>query len=87
MKFFHSSDADFESKFLQLVKRSDNDMSAVMPVVAGIIDEIRKDGDSALFAQIAKFDKFSVTSKNDIIIDVKEMEAAYNSLDNALRVA
>jgi len=43
MKFFHSSDADFESKFLQLVKRSDNDMSAVMPVVAGIIDEIRKD--------------------------------------------
>ncbi|WP_180999593.1 histidinol dehydrogenase, partial [Campylobacter concisus] len=79
MKFFHSSDADGESKFLQVVKRSDEDMSAVMPVGAGIIDEIRKDGDSALFAQIAKFDKVSVTSKNDIIIDVKEMEAAYNS--------
>ena len=52
MKFLHSSDADFESKFLQLVRRSDNDMSAVMPVVAGIIDEIRKDGDSALFTLI-----------------------------------
>ena len=87
MKFLHSSDADFESKFSQLVRRSDNDMSAVMPVVTGIIDEIKKDGDSALFAQISKFDKFNVTSKNDIIIDVKEMEAAYNSLDNALRVA
>ena len=87
MKFLHSSDADFESKFSQLVRRSDNDMSAVMPVVTGIIDEIRKDGDSALFAQISKFDKFNVTSKSDIIIDVKEMEAAYNSLDNALRVA
>ena len=43
-------------------------MSAVMPVVASIIDEIRKDGDSALFTQISKFDKFSVTGKNDIII-------------------
>jgi len=43
MKFLHSSDADFESKFSQLVRRSDNDMSAVMPVVTGIIDEIRKD--------------------------------------------
>ena len=49
MKFLHSSDADFESRFSQLVRRSDNDMSAVMPVVAGIIDEIKKDGDSALF--------------------------------------
>ena len=57
MKFLHSSDADFESKFSQLVRRSDNDMSAVMPVVTGIIDEIRKDGDSVLFAQISKFHK------------------------------
>ena len=36
MKFLHSSDADFESKFSQLVRRSYNDMSAFMPVVTVI---------------------------------------------------
>ncbi len=87
MKFLHSTDSDFRAKFTQLVKRSDMDMSGVLPVVTQIIDEVKNGGDEALFAQIAKFDKFSPTSKNDLMIGVDEMSRAYDGLDNSLRLA
>lgn len=85
MKFLHTNDADFRDKFSQLVRRSDMDMSGVMPTVMKIIEDIRKDGDDALFAQIAKFDKFTPTSTQDLLISTKQMQEAYDALDNTLR--
>ncbi|MCD8213288.1 MAG: histidinol dehydrogenase [Campylobacter sp.] len=87
MKFLHTTDSDFGTKFSQLVKRSDMDMSSVLPTVTQIIQEVKEGGDVALFTQIAKFDKFSPISKNDLMIDVKEMSRAYDGLSNSLRLA
>ncbi|MBR8462051.1 histidinol dehydrogenase [Campylobacter sp. faydin G-105] len=87
MQFLYTTDSDFESKFAKLVHRSDIDMSVVMPVVGNIIDEVRNGGDTALFTQIAKFDNFTPTNKQDILIDENDMKQAYDGLDYNLRQA
>lgn len=86
MKFLLTSDEKFRQQFDALVRRSDMDMSAVTPVVQGIIDEIKTRGDEALFEQIAKFDRWQPSSQS-LKIDIKDMQRAYNELDNTLRNA
>ena len=58
MKILKSNEADFKAEFKKLVNRSDMDMKSVMPIVTGIIDDIKSRGDEALNEQIAKFDKW-----------------------------
>lgn len=89
MKILKSTDKNFKSEFNKLVHRSDSDMSKVMPIVQGIIDDIKARGDTALVEQIAKFDKWDAT--NALKISSQEMKKAYDSLDinlkNSLKVA
>ena len=89
MKILKFNDADFKSEFDKLVRRSDMDMKSVMPVVQGIIDDIKSRGDSALNEQIAKFDKWEV--RGNLAISADEMKKAYDELSielkNALKVA
>lgn len=89
MKILKSTDKNFKTEFDKLVHRSDNDMSRVIPVVQGIIDDIKSRGDVALIEQIAKFDKWDAT--NALKISHEEMKKAYGSLDenlkNALQIA
>lgn len=86
MKFLLTSDAGFREKFDALVNRSNMDMSSVTPAVLQIIDEVKKGSDEALFAQIAKFDRWNA-NENSLKIDVKDMQRAYDALDNSLRNA
>ena len=89
MKILKFNDADFKSEFDKLVRRSDMDMKSVMPVVQGIIDDIKSRGDAALNEQIAKFDKWEV--RGNLAISADEMKKAYDELStelkNALKVA
>ena len=89
MKILRFNDADFKSEFDKLVRRSDMDMKSVMPIVQGIIDDIKSRGDAALNEQIAKFDKWEV--KGNLAITPDEMKKAFDELSaelkNALQVA
>ena len=62
MKILYSNQANFKDEFNTLVNRSNMDIQSVMPIVNGIINEIKTHGDEALKAQIAKFDKWEVNS-------------------------
>ena len=86
MKILRTSDENFRAEFNKLVRRSDMDMSAVMPTVTGIINEVRASGDAALFAQISKFDKWS-PNEASLKIDSAQMNAAYERLSEPLKEA
>nr|MBP3724638.1 histidinol dehydrogenase [Campylobacter sp.] len=85
MKILNSKQANFASEFNKLVNRSNLDMQEVMPIVMGIIDDIKTRGDEALSEQIAKFDKWEV--KNNLAITQNEMKNAYEALSDELKSA
>lgn len=85
MKILYSNEANFKDEFSLLVDRSNIDMQSVMPIVNGIINDIKERGDAALNEQIAKFDKWEVNG--NLAITTNEMKAAYDNLDDKLRNA
>ena len=89
MKILRSTDANFKEEFARLMCRGETDMRSVMPVVSGIIEEIRTRGDEALAEQIEKFDRWRV--QGDLAITQEQMSRAYEGLTaelkNALQVA
>lgn len=85
MKILYSNEANFKDEFRALVDRSNIDMQSVMPIVNGIINDIKERGDAALNEQIAKFDKWEVN--DNLAITNGEMKAAYDNLDDKLRNA
>lgn len=85
MKILYSNEANFKDEFRALVDRSNIDMQSVMPIVNGIINDIKERGDVALNEQIAKFDKWEVNG--NLAITNGEMKAAYDNLDDKLRNA
>lgn len=85
MKILYSNEANFKDEFRALVDRSNIDMQSIMPIVNGIINDIKERGDAALNEQIAKFDKWEVNG--NLAITTDEMKAAYDNLDDKLRNA
>ncbi|MBO7154954.1 MAG: histidinol dehydrogenase [Campylobacter sp.] len=85
MKILYSNAVNFKDEFRALVDRSNIDMQSVMPIVNGIINDIKERGDVALNEQIAKFDKWEVNG--NLAITTNEMKEAYDNLDSKLRDA
>ena len=86
MKFLFTSNENFKDYFAALVNRSNGDMSAVMPAVSQILDDVRARGDEALFEQIEKFDRWKPDA-NTLKIGTDEMQKAYDGIDSCLRNA
>ena len=85
MKILYSNELNFKDECAALVDRSNMDMQSVMPIVNGIISDIKERGDAALNEQIVKFDKWEV--KGNLAITAAEMKAAYDALDESLKNA
>jgi len=83
----HTSDENFQSVFDELLNRGKMDMEHVGGIVKGIIDEIRLDKDEALKRHIAKFDRWTPLSCDELKIKGEDMESAYNELDPTLKSA
>ncbi|MGB2552516.1 histidinol dehydrogenase [Campylobacter sp. MOP51] len=86
MKFLLTSDESFKDSFKQLVNRSDMDMGSVTPVVLEILNDVKKNGDAALFEQVGKFDRWK-PNEADFKIDPVDMQRAYDGIDDSLRHA
>lgn len=87
MKILKTTDTNFKDEFEKLVRRSDMDMSGVTPVVLELINEIKANKDEALIQQIAKFDRWQPKDSSDLQIDKKDMQNAYDNLDEELKNA
>jgi len=87
MNIFSTSQTDFSENFQKILSRSSMDMSDVMPLVADIISKIRKNGNSSLFEDIAKFDGWNPQDSKDLEIDRDLMASSYEALDPKLKSA
>ncbi len=87
MKIYYSGDERFEEQFDELLNRGRMDMDSVTEKVAGLLREIRLEGDAALKRQIAMFDRWSPEKDSDLTIDRSMMRDAYDRLDPKLKEA
>jgi len=87
MTLINTHESNFKSVFDELLGRGKMDMEHVSSIVKGLIDEIRSDGDSALMAHIAKFDRWNPSSGTELRIDAADMKRAYEALDPILKAS
>lgn len=87
MKIFYSSDDTFEANFDELLQRGKMDIEGVTSIVSGLLKEIQTQGNAAVKAQIAKFDRWEPASDDALLVSTEDMAKAYDSIDTALRDA
>jgi histidinol dehydrogenase len=85
MKIIDKKDKNFESEFQEILNRAKVDIKKVSNIVNNIIDDIIDNGDKAVMEHISKFDNWTPKNSDELFIDVKDMEKAYNNLDEKLR--
>jgi histidinol dehydrogenase len=87
MKILKTIDNNFENEFNEILSRGAMDIDKVEPIVKGILDEVKNEGDIALIRHISKFDKWSPKSGDDLKISTDEMKKAYDNIDSELKEA
>ncbi len=87
MKIFYSNDDTFEVNFDELLQRGKMDIEGVTSIVSGLLKEIQTEGNAAVKAQIAKFDRWEPANDDALSVSTDEMAKAYDSIDPELRDA
>jgi histidinol dehydrogenase len=87
MKIFYSSDDTFEANFNALLERGKMDIEGVTSIVSGLLKEIQTEGNTALKAQIAKFDRWEPKEDAELLVSTDDMAKAYENIDPVLRDA
>ncbi len=87
MKIFYSSDDTFEANFNELLERGKMDIEGVTSIVSGLLKEIQTEGNTALKAQIAKFDRWEPKEDAELLVSTDDMAKAYENIDPKLRDA
>jgi histidinol dehydrogenase len=87
VKIFYSNDDTFEVNFDELLQRGKMDIEGVTSIVSGLLKEIQTEGNAAVKAQIAKFDRWEPANDDALSVSTEEMAKAYDSIDPELRDA
>jgi len=87
MKILDINNPGFDKKFEEILNRGKMDIENVEGIVKNIINEVKNEGNKALFKHISKFDKWSPAKDEDLEISKDEMKRAYENLDNELKKA
>jgi histidinol dehydrogenase len=85
MIFTNSKSSNFKAEFVGLLGRGKMDIASVSTIVGNIIGEIRSEKNEALKRHIAKFDKWTPKSDEDLKIPTESMSRAYANLDEKLK--
>jgi histidinol dehydrogenase len=87
IKIISSADSGFQRDFNELLSRGKMDIAEVSSRVSELIDEVKRDGDSAVIRHIEMFDRWSPKSRTDLAVAPEDMKRAYDKLDSKLRDA
>jgi len=79
IKFFSTDDADFGSRFDEILERGETDNREAEKIVSEIIERVRSEGDSALLEYTARFDRFETTTEG-LKVSGKEIDRAFESI-------
>lgn len=80
-----SSDTDFETNFKALLARGAMDIESVEGRVKELLEEIKTQGQSAILAQVARFDNWNPANFAELKITQEQMQMAYETLDKPLK--
>ncbi len=86
IKTLNASDCDFDEALDKLLSWDASDDKQVAQTVTGIIDDIRKQGDAALFSYTEKFDNWPV-SKQEIGVNKEHLKQAWDGLPKLVKEA
>ncbi|AZV46568.1 histidinol dehydrogenase [Nautilia sp. PV-1] len=87
MKIIKTTSSEFEKEFNEILTRGKMDIENVEGIVKNIINEVKTEGNIALFRHISKFDKWSPETDRELEISEEEMKNAYENLDDKLKSA
>lgn len=87
MKILDINNPGFEKEFEEILNRGRMDIDNVEGIVKNIINEVKTQGNKALFSHISKFDKWQPKKDTDLEIDKNLMQSAYENLDGELKKA
>jgi len=87
MKIISTKDANFDVEFSELLNRGKMDIEGVSATVSELLNEIRTEGNEALRRQIAKFDRWTPQSDEELVVLPDDMKRAYENIDAKLRAA
>ena len=85
MKIINTKDKDFDKEFQNILSRAKVDIKQVSGIVNGIIDEIVQEGNVAIKRHISKFDNWTPSSDDELLIDIDDMKKAYDNIDYKLK--
>lgn len=85
MKIINTKENNFKNEFSEILGRAKVDIKNVSNIVNNIIDDIVQNGNTAVKEHISKFDNWTPANDNELFIDTKDMEKAYNNIDEELR--
>ncbi len=85
MKIIKTKDENFKEEFKNILDRAKVDIKKVSGIVNAIIDDIVENGNKAVKEHVAKFDHWTPVFDTELLIDVKDMEKAYNNIDDKLK--
>jgi len=85
MIFIETTESKFKESFNELLQRGKMDIAHVSAIVGNIIREIQERKNEALKEHIAKFDKWTPKSDEELQIPASAMEKAYANLDANLK--
>ena len=91
IKKLSKSDTDFTTELEKMLAWESVSDGNMQKLVADVIADIRLNGDKALLKYSEKFDRFSVSSGNELVLGAEAIKAAFNRLpeeqQSALRVS
>jgi histidinol dehydrogenase len=87
MKIINTSDSNFSIEFDSILARAKTDIKSVSTIVNNIIDEITQDGNEALKKHITKFDNWTPSCDEELLIPQVDMKKAYENIDENLKNA
>ena len=87
MKIINTQDSNFKEEFEAIQARAKTDIKQVSSIVNNIIDEIVEDGNDALKTHVSKFDNWTPSSDDDLMISQDDMKKAYENIDEDLKNA
>lgn len=82
MRIVKLDEASKKNILTDLLKRSPNNCGSYNDSVNEILNNVKENGDKAVFEYTAKFDKADINADN-IVVTKEEIEEAYNSLENS----
>jgi histidinol dehydrogenase len=82
-----TADLDFDARLDRLLHWSEETDAGIETAVAGILAEVRQQGDAAVLARTAQFDGLQASSVAGLEISQSDLKAAFDGLPDAQRQA